>query len=217
MHKENTPTPEAPENSGDQLSGFENLPPENGSGNLEDLAGFELAPGQESILEATPITTKVPVGKPRKDWFCRTASDLDRWKLFTLLELKDDNEIYLVHPKIIPTIKAEGCLFTAQLVPSINTKGIPFIWPVRLPDSQGKINDWHKSSAKAAELARHNWIRCVANRGLGGYDVTEAPFQNLEPAWPKEKDSELIKIAFEGKTITDRDHLILKRLRGEEL
>jgi hypothetical protein len=50
---------------------------------------------------------------------------------------------------------------------------------------------------------------------LGAYDVTVATGQVAEPVWPDMTPREIIKIAFRDKLISDRDHPVLQRLRGE--
>jgi hypothetical protein len=82
-----------------------------------------------------------------------------------------------------------------------------------MPDSYGRLNPWHESALRAAEIATKQWVRITANRQLGGYDVLTAQFEK-EPAWPNECDEELIKIAFREKFISSIDHPVIRRLKG---
>ena len=50
---------------------------------------------------------------------------------------------------------------------------------------------------------------------LGAYDVTVATGRVVEPDWPDLTFQEIIKIAFRDRVITDWDHPVLRRLRGE--
>ena len=67
----------------------------------------------------------------------------------------------------------------------------------------------------AADEARTRWVRISANMSLGAYDVAVAPAQVAEPVWPDISFQEIIRIAFRDKMISDWDHPVLKRLRGE--
>jgi hypothetical protein len=91
-----------------------------------------------------------------------------------------------------------------------------FLWPVKLPDHEGKIDDWNKSASEGAALARDSWVSIRSNRAAGYYDVLEAAVTLSEPDWsdlPPFK--RLLEIAFKGKVIDSPDHPVLQRLRGE--
>ena len=67
----------------------------------------------------------------------------------------------------------------------------------------------------AADEAKSRWVRVTSNMSLGAYEVAVASGQLAEPAWPDITFQEIIKIAFRDKMISDWDHPVLKRLRGE--
>ena len=51
---------------------------------------------------------------------------------------------------------------------------------------------------------------------LGAYEVLQAAGTLHEPLWPQDIDfNELVRIAFKGRIISEPDHPVLKRLRGE--
>src|SRR5262249_21091855 len=101
-------------------------------------------------------------------------------------------------------------IFTA-----INRQGVVFLWPVRLPGPDGKLDDWSRSALEAARLAMGGWVRVQANMGLGAYDVFQAVGALTEPQWPEESFGELLKVGFNGKLIDSPDHPVLRKLRGE--
>ena len=88
------------------------------------------------------------------------------------------------------------------------------IWPVKQPGPDGKINEWHRSAAEAAELAMTRWIRVKANMDLGAYEMFAAESTIQEPVWPDLPFQELLRIAFKDRYIGSLDHPIIKRLRG---
>ena len=144
----------------------------------------------------------------------RTVSDEQRWRPWPLLELKEESaETYLVHSGMLHELAGEPTLVFARLVLTITNQGVLFWWPIRLPGPDGRLNPWHESAQRAAETAKDHWVRIVANRSLGGYDVYTAQFQQ-EPQWPAESDDELIAVAFRGRMLTSVDHPVVLRLRG---
>ena len=90
-------------------------------------------------------------------------------RLLLLIELKEDREVYLVTPAMAASLPGEFSPATLYL--GINRQGVAFIWPVKLPGPDGKVNSWHQSAAEAAELAMSCWIRMTANMGLGAYEL----------------------------------------------
>ena len=152
------------------------LPPVGTPINLEDLSAFVLPKGQESIIVPQKVLSQVPVRKPGKDQWFRTAEDTERWRPWMLIELKEDSEMYLVPHQLAGVLHGESTLIHCRLVPCVTDMGVIFLWPIRMPDSYGRLNPWHESALRAAEFATKQWIRITANRQLGGYDVLTAQF-----------------------------------------
>jgi hypothetical protein len=67
----------------------------------------------------------------------------------------------------------------------------------------------------AADKAKTQWIKVVANMGLGAYDQYVATAQFPAPTWPDITFQAIIRIAFRDRMISDWDHPVLKQLRGE--
>ena len=85
---------------------------------------------------------------------------------------------------------------------------------MKLPGPDGKYNEWHRSSAEAAEIAMRKWVRLTANMSLGAYEVFEATGDLPEPTWPDLPFQEILKIAFRDHIIDSVDHPVVQRLRG---
>lgn len=98
---------------------------------------------------------------------------------------------------------------------TVNRQGVPRLWPIRLPDEEGKLDDWNFSALQAAEIAKERWIRVSSNRGAGMYETFEATRELSEPDWPDLTFNEVLEIAFRGRYIKDWDHPALAKLRGE--
>jgi hypothetical protein len=101
------------------------------------------------------------------------------------------------------------------LYTAINRQGVLHLWPVKLPTPDGRVLEWHRSAAEAAELAMRKWIRLRANMSLGAYDVFDAEGVIAEPEWPALSYRKILKIAFgAGRLVDSLDHPLIKRLRG---
>lgn len=180
-----------------------------------DLASLRISQDFASAVGVKRLITTVPVKKPSREWFVRTHPDATYRLPTAVLELKEDREVYLVSPSLRPELASETTVSPRLLVTSITRQGVLFLWPIRLPGPDGKIDDWSRSALDAADEAKSRWVRITANMSLGAYDVAVASGQVAEPSWPSLSLQEIIKIAFRDKLISDWDHPVLQRLRGE--
>lgn len=155
----------------------------------------------------------VPVRKPGRQDFVRTHPD-STYRLETaVIELKEDRETYLIDPELWHELPGE--IIPKVLFTTINRQGVLSLWPVRLPREDGRHDEWNRSALEAADLAQGKWLRVAANMSLGAYEVYEAVSKLPEPDWPEVTFSEILKIAFRERFITDLSHPVVRRLRGE--
>jgi len=159
------------------------------------------------------VLTTVPTRKPDKQWFVRTRPG-EEWRLQTcVIELKEERETYLVSPDLWPELGDE--LIPMAMFTAVNRQNVLFIWPIRLPGPDGKMNPWHQSAFDAAERAERAWVRVVSNMALGAYECLEATSALDDPRWPDDLSfGDIIEIAFKGRYIEDMDHPVVRRLRG---
>jgi hypothetical protein len=110
-----------------------------------------------------------------------------------------------------------GEYHTASIFLGMTRQQNPFLWPVRLKESDGKYSDWHRSAMEAAELAMSQWVKLKADMSAGSYQVYVATAEGLpEPRWPEEAFEEILRVAFPADRIIDRvDHPVIRKLRGE--
>lgn len=157
--------------------------------------------------------TTVPVGKPNNQDFVRTNSN-PAYALVpaAIIELKEDREVYLVRPDIARQLSGE--FRVVKLFTTINRQNVLRLWPVPLPDADGRHNDWHRSAMEAAEQAMNVWVRVKANKALGAYEILEATGDLREPEWPDIPFQEILEIAFRGRIVDRIDHPLVQRLRG---
>jgi hypothetical protein len=178
-----------------------------------DLDNLRVDQSFVEICGVKKLLTTIPVRKPSPQDFVRVNSDPAFQKSLALIELREDREYYLVPKVTAPDLVGET--ITVRLYTAINRQGVLFFWPVRLPGPDGKVLEWHRSLAEAAEKAMSKWMRVKANMSLGAYEIWEAQGKLPDPEWPDPPYKELLRIAFrDQKIINDLDHPVVKRLRG---
>ena len=178
-----------------------------------DLSNLRL---NQSFTETAGVKkhiTTIPVRKPSAQDWVRVHPDPQMRDNFPLIELKDEGgEEYVIAGLLVGELVGE--FVSKTLYFSINRQGVPSLWPVRLPDPDGREMDWHRSAREAAELAMSRWVRVKANMSLGAYEVFEAQGILAEPVWPDLDFQQIIRVAFRDRLITTLDHPVIKRLRG---
>lgn len=180
-----------------------------------DPASLRLSQDFAAGLGVKKALLTVPVRKPDKAWFVRVHPD-GAYRLQTcVVELKEERETYLVDRALWPELSTEANFSPRLLCTAVNRQGVLFLWPIRLPGADGKIDSWSQSALEAANLAQANWVRVTANMSLGAYDVYQAAGALAEPAWPELPFAELLKTGFKDRLIDSPNHPVLRKLRGE--
>ena len=178
-----------------------------------DPARLRLSQDFAATVGVKKALITVPVRKPSKQEFVRVHPD-QAYRLETaVLELKEERETYLVEPSLWSELPSE--LTPKVLFTTMNRQSVLTLWPVRLPGEDGRLDEWNTSALEAAEMARERWVRVVANMGLGAYEVYEASGDLPDPSWPELSCPEILKVAFKGRYITEVEHPVIRRLRGE--
>lgn len=157
----------------------------------------------------------VPLRKPAREWWVRVHPEADYRTDTFVVELKEERETYLVQKPLWTDLAGESTFCAKKLVTAVNRQGTTFVWPIRLPGPDGKLDDWNASALEAVELATKGWVRVTANMSLGAYDVWQAETVWAEPAWPDKTFRDLLAIAFKGRVIDNMDHPVIKSLRGQ--
>ena len=177
-----------------------------------DLTKLRLDQSFAETAGVKKLLTTVPVRKPNRQDFIRVHEGENYRMDAALIEFREDRETYLVAPYIARELSGEYVL--ATIYTAINRQGVPFLWPVRLPTPDGRVNEWHHSARQGAALAMRRWIRVKPNMSLGAYELYEAEAAIPDPEWPDLPFQELVRIAFKDRLIDRLDHPAIKRLRG---
>jgi hypothetical protein len=168
-----------------------------------------------AVLGVKKALLTVPCRKPDKSWFVRVHPDPSYSLQTAVIELKEDRETYLVAQDLWPDLACESTFSPRALYTAINRQGVLFVWPIRLPGTDGRLDEWSRSAVEATNLATRGWVRVAANMSLGAYEVYQATGDLPEPEWPGVAFSEVLRVAFKDKFIDAIDHPVLRKLRGE--
>ena len=180
-----------------------------------DPASLRLTQDLAASMGVKKAMLTVPVRKPDKAWFVRVHPSEEYSLQTAVIELKDDRESYLIGRQLWPALTTETTFSPRALFTAINRQGVLFLWPVRLPGADGKLDAWSQSALEAAKMAKAGWIRVSANMSLGAYDVFQASAELASPDWPDTPFRDLLSIAFKDRLISDLGHPVLRKLRGE--
>ncbi len=180
-----------------------------------DPAGLRLSQNFAASTGVKKLLTTVPVRKPDKSWFVRVHPDPSYSLETAVIELKEDQETYLVERSLWDQLASESTFCPRGFSTSINRQGGLFLWQVKLPGPDGKLDNWGRSALEAVELAKTRWIRVGSNMSLGAYEIFAANGELSEPEWPDLPFPEILRIAFKDRFIDSMEHPVLRKLRGE--
>ena len=178
------------------------------------LSKLRLSQDFGGVVGAQKLTQQIPVKKPEKQWFVRTHYNQDMWFHAAILDFQEDQEAYIVEKGLWDELANE--IVPKVLIPSITTQDYPFIWPIRLPSEDGRVNEWNRTNLLAAEHAREKWVRSISNMSIGSYEILVAATMYPDPTWPEFGLEEWLRLGFRDKIISSTDHPVVRRLRGEQ-
>jgi hypothetical protein len=159
--------------------------------------------------------TELAVCTPNKAWWVRRHPDPGYSLMAWVIELKDEQETYLVLPHLWPSLMGEACFKPKMFHLAVNMQGKLFLWGVRRPADDTKEPDrWMRAPLEAVRLAKDKWTRITWNELTREHDVVTCDSE-AEPEWPELPFRELLKLAFKNYVIDTPDHPVLRRLRGQ--
>jgi hypothetical protein len=179
-----------------------------------DLARLRLNPSFLETAGVKKLLTTVLVQKPSRQEFFRVHPSPEYRENFAMIDLKEDGEDFLVVPELLEELAGEVVLKT--IFTAINRQGVVFLWPIRLPAPEDRRSDnWTRSAREGAELAMSQWVRLKADMSLGAYEISVAESVLAKPEWPQLSFQELLRTAYRDRMVTNIEHAVVKRLRGQ--
>ncbi len=178
------------------------------------LASLRISQDFTSTMGMKKILTSLAVRKPHRHEFVRVHPDEDHYACVWIFELKDQrDEQYLVSPAMVSELSGE--VVPKVLYLAVNKQKVPFIWPVRLPGPDGKIDAWSASARDAVAHAKVGWVRVASDRDAGCYQVFEPQADLGEPEFLDIGFEAAVQIAFKDRYIDSPDHPAVRRIRGQ--
>src|SRR5215831_4787443 len=157
-------------------------------------------------------TVNIEVRKPQKQEWFRAHSTLQFPA--AVLEVNASGNIFLVHPSLRERLSDD--VYDACIYPCINRNNEIFLWTVRLPKGDSRANQFAESALEAISLARETWIRRQWSAESRTHLVYKSKIVLPEPKWPEDCSIEdLINRGFKRRFISDYEHEVLRKLRGE--
>lgn len=177
-----------------------------------NLAALQNAVVQEVGVEE--ITLDIKDRKPPSQSFIRVHPSPSYQAVTYLLVLKEKRGArYILNPDLLSSFMDEVKTYTFYL--AVTTDDIPFLWPVRHPDSSMEKDSWAISERAAVDAARKGWVRIRPNMQAGQYTCVVAPDLDHDPVWPHDDMETLLDLSFVDRYIEERDHPVLLKLRGK--
>lgn len=178
-----------------------------------DLSAMRLSQDFAADTRVKKLVTSVPVRRPSPQEFFRVHPDPSyQMTAAAIIELREDRELYFVHPEIVPSVAGE--YRASMIVTVVNRQGVLSLWALKLPTADRRRDEWGHSALEAAELAMKRWVRIRANMSLSAYEIFVAEAKMPEPVWPDLSFPDILYIGFRDRLIDHVDHPVLKRLRG---
>jgi hypothetical protein len=158
----------------------------------------------------------IKVRKPSKSEFFRVRPEEEYTLDVRMIEVGDgiETEKYIVLPQVARDAEVLAETTRRRLFVCVNRAGARFIWPAKLPSSDRK-NDWTDTALDIAESAKKYWVRMVPDTVEKCYVERRAESLQEEPRWKDLTLMRMLELGFKNKIISDYDHEVLRRLRGE--
>lgn len=176
-----------------------------------DPAKYAVSATSTEALGVKKHLNRLQVRKPNRQDFVRSHPEMRT--TVAIVEIKEDREVFLVDPEIMPMLAGDVAVKT--LVLAVTRQGNPFVWPLTPHSPEARPSAWNESALAAEKIAQKSWVRMASNMGAGEYDVFESSL-SLEPRWPDIDLRQMLELAFRGHLIDREDHPIVLRLTGQE-
>lgn len=180
---------------------------------LPDLADLALPQNFPGLTETFTENVLVPVSKPNKQLWISPYADREKWMPVAIIEDATDKTSYILTGEMARQLET-GEWSPKILVPYITRQGTVSLWPIRLPDSEGKLDTWNRSALSIATANGNQWIRVTSSKEAKGYQTTKPVAAFPPPEWPDDLVS-IYQKALAPLIIRNMDHPLIKRLRGE--
>jgi hypothetical protein len=178
---------------------------------FSDLEALRLSVEDANRLGSEEILAHVSIRRPTNAEFVRVHPD-PTMSIATSVFVDPERDTYLVLPAVRSILVAG--VKAVLLTTAVNQRGVVFLWPLALGDGTGRQNVWHETGRQAAEMAKHEWIKLVADMQAGHYRIFKAQGALPDPVFPAKTLDELLRIAFRNRIVEGADHPVVKQSLG---
>jgi hypothetical protein len=213
--------PDGPVDTSSKPTKFErpSAPPPVAGPDPFDPASLRLEPDLAIAGAVKKVLLTLRVGKPEPSSWVRVHPSESYRLPAAVLEIAGEGkmgvEVYAIPKALQGELATEPCFRPCVLALAVTRQGDPFLWRVNLPRDGEQSNTWAETARDAIDRATRRWVRIAANMRAKCYDVWEATGPLPEPTWPELSFPELLKLAFKDRLVSDLNHPVLRRLRGE--
>lgn len=152
--------------------------------------------------------------KPKKTEFIRVNPDPNYTKICPTV--KYNNETYLITDNdALKELETIVGVDRTHIRVAINENNHTFLVGTSFPYKTSHKNPWSTSLQHCLNIAEKEWVRLLPDREAQGYQLVRSDNTEREPQFPKTEFNTMIEQAFEDKTITTKDHFIIKYLNGD--
>jgi hypothetical protein len=176
-------------------------------------------PGVKGAADAGLLTISVNKQPPKHEFY-RTHKDFRPVVPLVDIRIGMDNHFIAVAPGMIEPLSSIGITATDHLLYLIVTpRGGLRIIPVRGPDQNGDMNEWHRTKEMALVDGIDGWVRMYNDNENSAYKSFPAPIGRYgEPTWPDLKPAKLFRMAFrdKGRLIDSTEHILVQKWAGRD-
>src|SRR5262245_45221702 len=181
-----------------------------------DLEQFRIDQDFASHIQTRKAAVSVSVRRPDRQHWVYVHPERDWRASVAVLEDKANQRTYVVVPEIVPEVTSD--LVPKLLVAYATRQGNTSLWPIRMPDENGRLDTYNESALSIIEQYSGQWIRVLPNQIDRCYDVLAMPpIEQPSPKWPEGGFKQLFSLAFKNRVIGTINHPVLRALRGESL
>jgi len=173
-----------------------------------DLPGVK---GASAVGLVTIGVSKVP----GRNAFFRTHPDFQPVVPMVDDEVGMDKHYFAVTDPMIEALAGIGIsVANHTLYLTVTSNGAVRVIPVRLPDSEGNQNEYHRTKEIGLLKGREEWVRLYTDKENQSYQVFKAPSTRFsDPIWPELKPAKIFRLAFKdkGRLIDSPQHPLFLR------
>jgi hypothetical protein len=193
-------------------TGNGSIPPPDAPQDVGKYARFLV---DDTVTATTGDVAVCTVGVPGKTSFFRAHPDPAFYPHLRCLVFEGEGRkhTYLVDPSLGDLPELEGLLKIQRACPYITHHGAIGIWMISIEYDD---NPWIRSALNILEEAKTRWVGAVSVKKQAQYRKQYPTRDYGKPPWPTLGLEGWLDLAFTADDwITDRDHPILKKIRGE--